>query len=109
MQPVLLQWPLLVRAVVFVVLLGKTERSRPLCCQSVADAGLVIGPRSLLGFYCLLESRWLLAQFELKGGDLHGIQADGGVVGQRRAGVHQSERHGLEQLQVQVLEQSRYT
>lgn len=50
----------------------------------------------------------LLAQFELKGRDLHGVQADGGVIGQRRARVHESQRHGLQQLKVQVLEESRY-
>lgn len=74
---------------------------------------LVLGPRSQEGefflfFYCLFGSRGALAQFELEGGDLHGIQADGGVVGQGCARVHQSQGHGLEQLHVQVPEQSRY-
>lgn len=52
------------------------------------------------GFY----SGQILAQFELEGRDLHGIQADGRVVGQRHAGMHQGQGHGLEQLQVQILE-----
>lgn len=47
-----------------------------------------------------------LAQFEFEGGDLHGIQVDGGVVSQGRARVHQGEGYGLEQLQVQILEDS---
>lgn len=47
-------------------------------------------------------------QLELEGGDLHGIQAYGRFIGQRRAGVHQSQGHRLEQLQVQILEQTRY-
>lgn len=48
---------------------------------------MVVGPRSLRGF---LSSAPFLSQLELEGRDLHGIEGDGGVVGQRRAGVHQS-------------------
>lgn len=95
--------------------LTQTERPRPLCCQSAPGAVPVVGPWSLFSycFFFLFFSFFfkfgrLLAQFELEGGDLHGIQAEGGVVGQRRAGVHQGQWHGLEQLQVQVLEESRY-
>lgn len=70
------------------------------------------GARSLVVFFffflLLSSSRRSLTQLQLEGRDLHGIQADGGVVGQRRAGVHQRQGHGLQQLQVQVLEQSRY-
>lgn len=54
-------------------------------------------------------SKRVLVQLELEGGDLHGIQAYGRFIGQRRAGVHQSQGHRLEQLQVQILEQARYT
>lgn len=57
-------------------------------------------------FLLPILAQMALAQFELEGGYLHGIQADGGVIGQRRVRVHQGERHGLEQLQVQILEQS---
>lgn len=32
-----------------------------------------------------------LAQLELEGAELHGLQADSRVVGQRRAGVHEGE------------------
>lgn len=106
-------------AVVFVVLhvrLTKQRDPRTPVCRSVAGVGLVLGPKSLMGFllpffflFFFLKSGRLLAQFELEGGDLHGIQADGGVVGQGRAGVHQSQRNRLEQLQVQVPEESRYT
>lgn len=102
-QSVLLQWTLLLRAAVFVVLLDKTERPRPLCHQW---AWLLV--QGVCQVFIASYFRWLLAQFELEGWDLHGIQADGGVVSQRRAGVHQGERHGLEQLQVQILEQSWY-
>ena len=109
-QSVLLQWTLPLRAVVFVVLLDKTERPTPLCCQSVSLRRACFLVQGVLWVFLLplLSSRQLLAQFQLEGGDLHGIQADGGVVGQRRAGVHQGQGHGLEQLQVQVLEHSRY-
>lgn len=47
-----------------------------------------------------------LAQLEFEGRDLHGLQADGGVVGQRSARVHESQRHGLQQLDIEVLEES---
>lgn len=89
------------------VLLDKTETPRP---PSVASLWPALAWFLVHGvwwvFYCLFLSGRLLAQFELEGGDLHGIQTDGGVVGQGRTGVHQSQGHGLEQLQVQVLEQS---
>lgn len=54
------------------------------------------------------QARPVLAQFEFEGGDLHGVQVDGGVVGQRGAGVHQSQSHGLEQLEVKVPKQLRH-
>lgn len=49
-----------------------------------------------------------LAQLELEGAELHGLQADGRVVGQRSAGVHEGERDGLQQLHVQVPKQARH-
>lgn len=49
-----------------------------------------------------------LAQLELEGAELHGLQADGRVVGQRSAGVHEGERDGLQQLHLQVPEQPRH-
>lgn len=48
-----------------------------------------------------------LAQLELEGAELHGLQADGRVVGQRGAGVHEGERDGLQQLHLQVPEEPR--
>lgn len=61
---------------------------------------------SVLFFCCLFfYSGRILAQFDPVGGDLHGVQTDGGVVGQRRAGLHQSQRHRLEKVEIHVLEE----
>lgn len=49
----------------------------------------------------------VLAQLELVGGDLHWLQTDGGVVRERRLRVHQRQRHGLQELEIQPTEQPR--
>lgn len=86
-------WPLLQRA-----------PPRPLLCSPGCSVRGVQQNLTASG-----TSRRVLAQLELEGGHLHGLQADGGVVGQRWAGVHQSQGHGLQELHVHVLEQSRHT
>ncbi|TNN87817.1 hypothetical protein EYF80_001781 [Liparis tanakae] len=89
---------------------GQTEGPRPPLLPVCGRRGPASWSKESGGFFVASSSPGgSLAQLELEGGDLHRIQADGGLVGQRRAGVHQRQGHGLQQLQVQVLEQARDT